>query len=69
MQLTTRICKKGLNFINPLTPKGETLGDKKFSNFDSMDRTLNCDHSMESHQAVLYFDTVCFSDLDLSNLV
>ena len=28
--------------FNPLS---ETLGDKMFSNFVSMDRTLTCDHS------------------------
>ena len=32
-------------------------------NFDSMDRTLKCDHSLESSSAVHYCVAVCFSIL------
>ena len=35
-------------FVNPLTPRLKPWVIKSFLTFDSMDRTLKCDHSLES---------------------
>ena len=35
-------------FFKPFVFQSETLGDTKVCNFGSMDRTLKCDHSVES---------------------
>ena len=35
-------------FVNPLTPRVKPWVIQSFLTFDSMDRTLKCDHSMES---------------------
>ena len=46
-------------FVNPLTPRVKTWVIQSFLTFDSMDRTLTCDHSMESctlrHVTVVLF--------------
>ena len=47
-----------LDFINPLTPRVKYIGS--FLTFDSMDRTLKCDHSLESCWAVLYYFTLLY---------
>ena len=47
-------------FVNPLTPRVNPWVIQSFLSFDSMDRTLNCDHSLESCRAVLYCGAVCF---------
>ena len=41
-------------FVNPLTPRVKPWAIQSFLTFDSMDRTLNCDHSLEICWAVLY---------------
>ena len=41
-------------FVNPLTPIVKPWVIQSFLIFDSMDRTLKCDHSLESCSAVLY---------------
>ena len=48
-------------FVNPLTPRVKPWVIQSFLTFDSMDRTLKCDHSLESCSAVLYCGAVCFS--------
>ena len=35
-------------FFNPLTPRVKPWVIQSFLTFDSMDRTLKCDHSLES---------------------
>ena len=35
-------------FVNPLTPRVKPCVIQTFLSFDSMDRTLKCDHSLES---------------------
>ena len=35
-------------FNNPLTPRVKPWVTQSFLSFDSMDRTLKCDHSLES---------------------
>ena len=35
-------------FVNPLTPRVKPWVIQSFLTFDSMDRTLKCDHSLES---------------------
>ena len=50
-------------FVNPLTPRMKPWMIQSFLTFDSMDRTLKCDHSLESCLAVLYCGAVCFSIL------
>ena len=45
-------------FVNPLTPRVKPWVIQSFLTFDSMDRTLKCDHSLESCRAVLYCGTV-----------
>ena len=42
-----------LNF-NPLTPRVKPWVIQSFLTFDSMDRTLKCDHSLQRCWAVLY---------------
>ena len=42
-------------YIDRLTPRVI----KSFLTFDSMDRTLKCNHSLESSRAVLYCGAVC----------
>ena len=44
--------------INPLTPRVKPHVIKNFLTFDSMDRTLKCDHLLE---AVEQYFAVCFS--------
>ena len=34
---------------------------QSFITFEYMDRTLKCDHSLESYLAVLHYGVVCFS--------
>ena len=41
-------------YINPLTPKVKPWVIQSFLTFDSMYRTLKCDHSLESCWAVLF---------------
>ena len=41
-------------FVNPLTPIVKPWVIQSFLTFDSMDKTLKCDHSLESCLAVLY---------------
>ena len=41
-------------FVNPLTPRVKPWVIQSFLSFDSMNRTLKCDHSLESCWAVLY---------------
>ena len=41
----TRVNKSN---INPFTPRVEPWVTETFLTFDSMDRTLKCDHSLES---------------------
>ena len=48
-------------FVNPLTPRVKPWAIQSFLTFDSMDRTLKYDHSLESCSAVLYCDAVCLS--------
>ena len=48
-------------FVNPLTPRVKPWVIKSFLIFDSMDRTLKCDHSLESCHAVLYCGAVFFN--------
>ena len=43
-----------LPHLNPLTPRVKPLVIKNFLTFDSMNRTLKCDHSLESSRAILY---------------
>ena len=43
-----------LLFVNPLTPRVKPWVIQSFLTFDYMDRTLKCDHSLESCQAVLW---------------
>ena len=49
-----------------LTPRVKPWVIQSFLTSDSMDRTLKCDHSLESCCAVLYCGAVCFSVLDLA---
>ena len=42
------------NLINPLTSRVKPWMTQSFVTFESMDRTLKCDHSLESCWAVLY---------------
>ena len=35
-------------FVNPLTPRMKPWGIQSFLTFDSMDRTLTCDHSSKA---------------------
>ena len=37
-----------LLYVNPLTTRLKPWVIQSFPNFDSMDRTLKCDHSLES---------------------
>ena len=46
-------------FINPLTPRVKPWVIQSFLTIDSMDRTLKCDHSLESCWPVLYCGAVC----------
>ena len=46
--------------LNPLTPGVKSWVIQSFLTFDSMDRTLKCDHSLESCRAALYCGTVVF---------
>ena len=46
--------KKNFLLFNPLTPRVKPWVIQSFLTFDSMDRTLKCDHSLESCLAVLY---------------
>ena len=48
-------------FVNTLTPRVKPWVIQSFLTFDSMDRTLKCDHSLESCRAVLYCGAVCLS--------
>ena len=43
-------------FVNPLTPRVKPWAIQRFLTFDSMDRTLKCDHSAVEH----YFTVVLF---------
>ena len=44
------------------------MDDAKFLAFNSMDRTLKCEHSMEtSYCSVLYCDAVCYSMCPVCN--
>ena len=47
-----------VRFVNPLTPRVKPWMIQSFLSFDSMDRTLKCDHSLESCGAVLYCGVV-----------
>ena len=53
-------------FVNPLTPRVKPWVIQSFLTFESMYRTLKCDHSLESCWGVLYCGAVCFSILDLA---
>ena len=46
-------------FVNPLTPRVKPWVMQSFLTFDSMDRTLKCDHSLESC-GMQYFTVVLF---------
>ena len=46
-------------FVNPLTPRVKPWVIQSFLTFDSMYRTLNCDHLLESCRVVLYWGAVC----------
>ena len=48
-------------FVNPLTLRVKLWVIQRFVTFDSMDRTLKCDHSLERRREVLYSGAVCFS--------
>ena len=48
-------------FVNPLTPRVKPWVIQSFLTFDSMDKTLKCDHSLESCWAVLYCGAVCLT--------
>ena len=41
-------CLTVVLFVNPLTPRVKPWVIQSFLTFDSMDRTLKCDHSFES---------------------
>ena len=45
-------------FVNPLTSRVKPWVKQNFLTFDSVDRTLKCDHSLESCWAVLYCGAV-----------
>ena len=45
-------------FVNPLTPREKPWIIQSFVTFDSMYRTLKCDHSLESSEQ--YFTVVLF---------
>ena len=52
-------------FVTPLTTRVKPwVIQSFFFTFDSMDRTLKCDHSLESCQAVLYCSAVVFVILE-----
>ena len=67
-------------FVKPLTPRVKPWVIQSLLTFDPMDRTLKCDHSLESCLAVLYCVLFVFqfsiqfvilenlSILDLANL-
>ena len=50
-------------FVNPLTPRVKPWVIQSFLTFDSMDRIIKCDHSLENCLAVLYCGAVCSSIL------
>ena len=50
-------------FVNPLTLTVTPWVIQSFLTFDSMDRNLKCDHSLESCRAVLHCGAVGFSIL------
>ena len=45
--------------FNPSTPRGKPWVIQSFLTFDPMDRTVKCDHSLESCGAVLCCGAVC----------
>ena len=49
--------------VKSLTPRMKPWVIQSFLTFDSMDRTLKCDHSLESCRAVLCCSTIWFSIL------
>ena len=51
--------KESHKLFNHLTPRVKLYMIQSFHTFDSMDRTLKCDHSLESCLAVLYCGVVC----------
>ena len=48
-------------FVNPLTPRVKPWVIQSFLTFDSMDRTLKCDHWLEIYFVELCGGAVCFS--------
>ena len=63
--LMRQLCDGTLHFfcVNVLTLSLPEWAIQSFLTFDSLDRTLKCDHSFESFGAVLYCGAVCFSGL------
>ena len=62
-------------FVNPLTPRVEPWVIKGFLTFDSIDRSLKCDHSLAVEQylnlVLLFFNFtqfVIFQNLSISDL-
>ena len=53
----------GVKGLTLLTPRVKPWVKQSFLAFDSMDRTLKCDHSLESCWAVLYCGAVSFPTL------
>ena len=47
-------------FVNRLTPRQKPWVTQSFLTFDSMDRTLKCDHSLESFGFEQYFTVELF---------
>ena len=47
--------------LNPYTPRIKPKVIQSFLTLDSKDRTLICDHSLESCSVVLYCGAVCFT--------
>ena len=55
--------------FNPLTPRVKPWVTRSFVAFDSMDRTVKCDHLLESCRAVLCCGAVCFNFNPLTPIV
>ena len=49
-------------YLRCITPTVKPRVTQSVLTFDSMDRHLKCEHSLESHQVVLYCGAVCFFD-------
>ena len=59
-------------FVNPLTPRVKPWVIQSFLTFDSMDRTLKCDHSLKSCSAVLnclFFNFIQFVILEILSIL